>query len=539
MGILGAASKVAHGVGHEISIINQGGHVEAANTKIAQAGEIARQQQQAQAAKDAQRAAEDTHVKTGYDNAETIARTNYSANLATGQAIKNSTDQAAYSQTQRENNDKNNAADAEWIQALRDEGVPFKEDHGKSFDNLGPADAKDIVSGIYAPISNGQTGDDHGIVLLPVDIAKKTPLTKDRQTVVDWKVDPNTGAKTPVYQTFQAGTDTVFTAHEGYMVGQKKSVEADRLSEAIQKQKLNQADIAAKGAEANKSNAEAENQRAQAAMFGAGVNPQNMNLVGDEFVKTLPVSMQGIVDSMHHYHLAPKDLPRGKEKLPIMGALTHAYPDWSEPLYEERYNYLKEYGSSTKGDGATRNRLNTAIGHLDALSQASDALSSNNVPLLAKIATEMGVQVGRTPKITYDAIALKAAGESAGAIKGGGAAATDTEIENTYKSFNGDAGAAQRQANIDAQYGILNTQVGTIRDGFTNKMGVTPQQFGQPVLYGNTQQVLDRHLGGGGNTVSVGGQKYPLNPDGTFTHNGNNYKPSADGKTATLVGPAK
>ena len=65
MGILGAASKVGKGVGHELSIINQGGHVAAANTKIAQAGEIARQQQQAQAAKDAQRAAEDTHVKTG------------------------------------------------------------------------------------------------------------------------------------------------------------------------------------------------------------------------------------------------------------------------------------------------------------------------------------------------------------------------------------------------------------------------------------------------------------------------------------------
>ena len=233
-----------------------------------------------------------------------------------------------------------------------------------------------------------------------MDIAKKTPLTKDRKTVVDWKVDPNTGAKTPVYQTFQAGTDTVFTAHEGYMVGQKKSAEADRLSEAIQKQKLNQADIAAKGAEANKSNAEAENQRAQAAMFGAGVNPQNMNLVGDEFVKTLPVSMQGIVDGMHHYHLAPKDLPRGKEKLPIMGALTHAYPDWSEPKYQERYDYLKEYGSSTKGDGATRNRLNTAIGHLDALSQASDACQPTTSRCWRKLPPKWVSKIGRTPKIT-------------------------------------------------------------------------------------------------------------------------------------------
>ena len=186
MGILGAATKIGKGIedvgkatGAGQSIVRSIDAHKAA--QIAAQGAVAKQGQEAQAAKDAQRAAEDTHIKSGYENSETIARTNYSANLATGQAIKNSTDQAAYNQTQRENNDKNNAADAEWIQALRDEGVPFKEDHGKSFDNLGPADAKDIVSGIYAPISNGQTGADHGIVLLPVDVAKKTPLTKDRQ----------------------------------------------------------------------------------------------------------------------------------------------------------------------------------------------------------------------------------------------------------------------------------------------------------------------------------------------------------------------
>ena len=140
---------------------------------------------------------------------------------------------------------------------------------------------------------------------------------------------------------------------------------------------------------------------------------------------------------------------------------------------------------------------------------------------------KLGVQVGRTPKITYDAIALKAAGESAGAIKGGAAAATDTEIENTYKSFNGDAGAAQRQANIDAQYGILNTQVGTIRDGFTNKMGVTPEQFGQPVLYGNTQQVLDRHLGGGGPQIPAGTKPVVVN--------GKTVGYTTDGKTMTPI----
>lgn len=184
--------------------------------------------------------------------------------------------------------------------------------------------------------------------------------------------------------------------------------------------------------------------------------------------------------------------------------------------------------------------MNTSIGHLNYLSQANDALNQNNLPALVAIANKMGVAAGRTPKITYDAIAEKAAGEIAGAIKGGGAAPTDPEIDSARKSFSSDQGAAQRTANIDAQWGLLDTQVGTIHDGFTNKMGQSPEQLGQPVLFGNSQQILDSHLGKGGPAqVKVGGQSYPVNPDGTFTHGGYNYKPSADGKTANLVGPAK
>ena len=39
----------------------------------------------------------------------------------------------------------------------------------------------------------------------------------------------------------------------------------------------------------------------------------------------------------------------------------------------------------------------------------------------------------------------------------------------------------------------------------------------------------------GGASVKVGGVSYPVSADGTFTHNGHSYKPSADGKSATLV----
>jgi hypothetical protein len=525
MGILGAASKVGKGVGHELSIINQGGHVAAANTKIAQAGEIARQQQQAQAAKEASQKAQDEHIAAGDVHNEAPLRMNILSNQMTGLAISNSLQRENLSETQMKNTDMVNAYHARLMQVLRDQGIPMDVEKGVGFDNLGPKEAQDIASNKIVGLSTGQTGENHGLYFIDQAIANRTPLTKDVDVVSDYKVNPKTGDMEEVHSTLRAGQDTVATLLNSVGVQMDKFLEKSKIADQIAKQRTTAADITAKGAETNKSNAEAENQRAQAALFGAGVNPQNMNLAGEDFVKTLPVQMQSIVDALHNYSMDSKDLPRGKEKLPYIAAVTHAYPDWSEPKYQERHDYLKEYGSSTKGDGATRNRLNTAIGHMDALSQASQALSTNDMPALAKIANNLGVAVGRTPKITYDAIALKAAGESAGAIKGGAAAATDAEIENTYKSFNGDQGAAQRQANIDAQFGILNTQVNTVRDGFTNKMGVTPQQFGQPVLYGNTQQVLDRHLGGGGPQIPAGTKPVVVN--------GKTVGYTTDGKTMT------
>jgi hypothetical protein len=369
--------------------------------------------------------------------------------------------------------------------------------------------------------------------------AGKTPLTKDRQVVTDWKVDPKTGAMSEVYSTLPAGTSTVMDVLNAKYTAAQKFAEKSQIADQIQKQNTNAADVREKGAAANKSNAEARNQDAQAKALAGGITPQNQNLTGDDFIKTLPAGMQSVVESMKNYNMDSKDLPRGKEKLPYITALTHAFPDWSEANYQERHDYLKEYGSSTKGDGATRNRLNTAVGHLAYLDQANDALSQNNLPALVAIANKLGVAAGRTPKITYDAIASKAAGEIAGAIKGGGAAPTDPEIESARKSFSSDQGAAQRKANIDAQWGLLDTQVGTIHDGFTNKMGRSPEQFGQPVLFGNSQQILDQHLHRGPAQILIGGKPYTPNAAGNLEIGGYEYKPKADGTGADLIGPVK
>ena len=252
MGILGAASKVGHAVGSELKTINAGGHVAQANTKIAQQGEIQRQQQAQQAAKDAQQKAQDEHIAAGDTHSEMPLRMNILSNTAVGTALSNSIQQQNLSQTQVDNTLKNNAEAAKIVQLLKDEGVPVEDEHGVGFDNLGPQHAQDITNGQVVALNNGQTGDGHGIVLVRLAQAEKTPLTKDRQVVTDYKVDSKTGAMEPVYSTLPAGTSTVMDVLNAQAVASQKFDEKSKIAAEIQKQQLNAADIAAKEGEAFK-----------------------------------------------------------------------------------------------------------------------------------------------------------------------------------------------------------------------------------------------------------------------------------------------
>jgi hypothetical protein len=207
--------------------------------------------------------------------------------------------------------------------------------------------------------------------------------------------------------------------------------------------------------------------------------------------------------------------------------------EWTEAKYQERYNYLQEYGGSSKGDGATRSRINTAVGHLDLLNQAGQALAQNDIPKINQIANTIGVQVGQSPQLVYDAIAEKAGGEIAGAVKGGGASATDPALEKATANLSSKMSPQQRQDVLSAQAAILQTMVGTIAGKFNETMGSTPDEFGQPVLYGGNDQRLKSILsGGGGNNVQQPPNATGMAPD---PKTGQMYWHDAQGKAIGKV----
>lgn len=399
-------------------------------------------------------------------------------------------------------------ADKDTLSTLEAAGVHLDTSHGAGHDGLTADHAQKIANGELRGFSNGETGDKAGYAFVDNAELENTPLPSDTKVLTDWKFDSKTNTFSPQYSTLKAGQNTAMDVVLAHDAAAKKMQQLQDQYAASQKMQKGTADINEQKAKTTEEQGSAAEHFAKAKLAQGGVTDENKALTGQSFINTLPPAMQDGVQGLLRYQIKPSDLGRGQEKLPIMEAAIHADPAWSQAKYNERYNYLSEYGTSKSGDGATRNRLNTAVGHLDMLAQASQALDQQDLPTLQKIANTLGVAAGGSAPIIYDAIANKAAAEAAGAMKGGGAAPTDPEIETAAKSFNKDNASKARMDNIRAQYGLLATQVGTINGKFQSTMGQSPEEFGQPVLYGGNQDIMKKWLGGGGNAGVFNSQKW-------------------------------
>jgi hypothetical protein len=403
--------------------------------------------------------------------------------------------------------EEQNAVDRDLLSTLEQIGVHVDTSHfaeGEPWAQLTPTHATDIGQGNKFSLSNGETGPKADLAFVSNDELQQTVLPHDVSVATDWKMDPKTGAMTPIYSTLHAGHDTALTALIAHDAGMKNfneyqgmyakqlQAQSEAAKTGLEKAQTGEAQTAGTKNVAEAREADA---RAKLDLTQAGVG--DPSLAGDAYIKSLPPLDQDLVNGLLHYQVKPADLGRGDRKAVLAAAIHASGGQWSDAQYNERYNFLKEWGDTKNGAGATKDRLNTAIGHLNYLASASKALANGDIVQLNKLANNLGVQTGNSAKIVYNAIAMKAAAEAAGAMKGGGNAPTDPEIESQFKSFDADNAPGQRMGNIGAQYGLLDTQADTLKSHFQQVMGVSSDQFGQPVLYPQNQQILSQWRGGG------------------------------------------
>ena len=557
MGALAGAAHVAGKVGHGLKAWDARtsmGQARAANKQ-----ELVDKQQDAQIKQ--QKAAQDA---TKSMDEHTLHQIEYNNATLQGHTLAVQAQKADEADTQAQVD-----LASQFANTLKEQGIDLDVEHGAGHGGLTTQDAQDAAAGKTVHLFNGQTGKDAGVSIMNTD-ALNQPLTHDVKMPLKMGINPTTGKlETTDYQTIKAdGHNTIGTAFDNFQHVQKMGVQAQ--ADFTQQQKNIEDAAKAKKAGEDKpdaspktvegtsiavadaksalaadptnktlkdalTKAQAENDqsmhdagkiaaiKAAAAMPAAPITDANKSLTGEDFVKTLPLASQDIVRSMGHYQLDSKDLPRGKEKLPIMESVYHGYPSFSEAKYNERYQYLKEYGTTTTGDGATRGRLNTAVGHLDLLSKAGTALAQTNLPLLNQYANQLGVATGQSPALVYNAIAEKTAGEIAGAVKGGAGSATDPALAKAGEHLDSKMSPQQRQGVMQAQAQILRTMVGTMNGKFQSTMGQSPEDFGQPVLYGGNSETLQRMAGGGASGPT------PVYSNGKLVGH------TTDGKTMTPV----
>jgi hypothetical protein len=93
---------------------------------------------------------------------------------------------------------------------------------------------------------------------------------------------------------------------------------------------------------------------------------------------------------------------RSPEGRAIMARVKEINPDYHAEYYN---NFNKTESDATTGKiGTSANALNTMMGHLSVLNDASEALRNNNVQVLNRLANAIGVQFGRDPVTTYKTI---------------------------------------------------------------------------------------------------------------------------------------
>lgn len=582
MGALGAAAKIGKGIEKVGEATGAGQDIrrsmDAHNAAItANKGAIAQQTQQAQAAKDAQQKAADEHVAAGDIHNEMPLRMNYVTAQAAGQVIINQQNQENLNQTQRNNMKLNNEDDAQFLEMLDRQGIKTNADHGPGFDNLGPNHVKDFVSANTVGVSNGKLGKDAGLVIVDTSLFDKTPLNVNETLTEGYDVDPKTGALTARKKTLHAGENTVGDWAKAYYGAKGEFNEKSKLANQIAAQNANAADIKLKAQQGENQEAQAreKNREAQILAQGGVVVPPDYKAPANAFTMTpqeietnlraqkinVPANFQALYGAAH-YKLDPNTFPSRPYNRPgtppQMGKdqafsyiRTFINPNYDENNYKAVQGMEKEFASTRNGTaGGNLIAFNTATGHLGQLYDAASALQNGNIQLLNQMANSLGTAVGQPAPTVYNGIKTALVGELGKTFKG--AAPDVPEMDEIDKTLN-NTQSPQQMISLSKTYAhLMLTKAAAQAAHYYSYTGELPPQVIDPrsaSVYQrmgiNTQDALPAGASiptgaigrntSNANTMSVNGTPYPMNPDGTVTINGHSYKPSADGKSGTLV----
>ena len=138
-------------------------------------------------------------------------------------------------------------------------------------------------------------------------------------------------------------------------------------------------------------------------------------------------------------------------------------PNYQEGDYAAAASLSKELASTRQGTaGGTLYNAGTASQHLELLDEAAKALNNNDTQALNHLANTFGVAVGKSPAVTFKAIAEQVNGEVGKVVAGG--TPHEAELAELRSNLNSDQSPEQTKNVIRAYVKLMSGRINEIND---------------------------------------------------------------------------
>ncbi len=142
---------------------------------------------------------------------------------------------------------------------------------------------------------------------------------------------------------------------------------------------------------------------------------------------------------------------------------TYINPQYQEGDYSASRKLSGELASTRTGSaGGTLLSAGTAANHLNLLEQAGEALNNGDIQAINKLANVVGVAVGKSPAVTFQAIAEQVNSEVAKVVAGG--QPNEAELKQNRDNLNNSQSPEQIRNVIRSYVGLMNGRIGEIDD---------------------------------------------------------------------------
>lgn len=220
------------------------------------------------------------------------------------------------------------------------------------------------------------------------------------------------------------------------------------------------------------------------ATFGAGLDANGKPLSPEDRKAVALLDPTAVAQA--NYQIAGPTSPRNGMPSPQMAKVLAINPAYDGTKFPERNKIALDF-SASGASGKSITSSDTALAHLDAVRRAGEALHNKDPRFINAIANEFGVQIGSSPKNTYDAILNMVAPEISKAVIG--EAGGEAERQQFQKPFSSDASDEQREQAIGATANLLGARFHKMTQAYESDMGKPLERKLSP----ESQAVLDRY----------------------------------------------